>query len=215
MYVYYPSCSFQRIFPETAGRIRTYLNTQEDVKIAGCCHKTSSLPQTGDTIVTICMSCMRGLSETRPDLPVIGLFEFLLGREDFVWPDLGGEEIMLQDCFRARGKHELQDAVRTCLRRANVVPVEMDHNRDEEDFDGPFKLRMPSPVISKEAPHYFTEYLPQHLTVRPEEEWDEVFRAQVSRYTTKRAVCYCNTCYTGMKRGGADAVHLAEVLFPE
>ena len=57
-YIYYPSCNFQRMFPETAGRIRSYLETQPDLVIAGCCHKTSDRPSQGDIIVTVCMSCM-------------------------------------------------------------------------------------------------------------------------------------------------------------
>ena len=47
-YIYYPSCNFQRMFPETAGKIRNYLNTQADVVIAGCCHRTADLPENRD-----------------------------------------------------------------------------------------------------------------------------------------------------------------------
>lgn len=213
MYVYYPSCNFQAQFPQTAKAIRAYLQTQEDVKIAGCCHVTNQLPTSDDVIVTICMSCMRGLSETRPDVQNISFFEFLLTRNDFEWPDLCGRRMTLQDCFRARGKHALQDAVRECLRKSHIDYVEMPHNRDEESFDGRFMLRYPSAQISKEAPRYFTEYLPEHLTITPESEWDTVFKAHAKSYPTEKVVCYCNTCTSGAQRGGADAKHLASLLF--
>ena len=140
MYIYYPSCNFQKLFPETAKKVRAYIETQPDVKIAGCCHKTADAPQAGDVIVTVCMSCMRGLDEVRAD---ISLFERLLTREDFSWPDLRGQVFTLQDCFRARGKHDLHRAVRECLNRTGATVVEMPMNRDEETYDGTFLLHAP------------------------------------------------------------------------
>ena len=212
MYIYYPSCNFQKQFPDAAAKLRAYMKTQEDVKIAGCCHVTNQLPQAGDTIVYVCMSCMRVLAELRPDIPQLSLYEFLLTRTDFPWPQLGGEEITVQDCFRARGRHGLQDAARECLRRMGASIVEMEHNRDEEEFDGSFRLHAPYPQNMQEAPRYFAEYLPQYVTVLPESEWPERFAAQAARYATPRTVCYCTTCTRGARQGGANAVHLAELL---
>ena len=214
MYIYYPSCNFQRLFPETAKKVRAYLKTQEDVKIAGCCHVTNSLPQEGDVIVTVCMSCMHILEEVRADIPQINLFELLLTRKDFLWPDLQKEKITVQDCFRARGYHSLQNAVRECLIRVNAVPVEMEHNRDEEIYDGAFLFHDPYPQNQQEAPKYYKDYLPAHVTIVPKEEWPERFRQQATLYTTDRVVCYCNTCTTSAREGGANAFHLAELLFP-
>lgn len=213
MYIYYPSCNFKKNFPETAKKVAAYLSTQPDVKIAGCCHVTNGLPQEGDIIVTVCQSCMRVLSEVRADIPNISLFEFLLTRDDVDWPDYGNEEMTVQDCFRARGKHGLHEAVRECMRKMNIVPVEMEGGRDEEEFDGSFKLHAPYPQNMKEAPHYFAEYLPEHLTILPQEEWDNVYKEQAKKYTTDRVVTYCNTCYQGAKAGGADAFHLATLIF--
>ena len=214
MYIYYPSCNFQKNFPDTARRVRAYLDAQPDVRIAGCCHLTNDVPMAGDTIVTVCMSCMRTLAELRPDIPQISLFELLLTRTDLPWPDLGGEALTVQDCFRARGREGLQDAVRECLRRMNARPVELEANRDAADFDGSFLLHDPYPQNLREAPKYFAEYLPPHLTVLPEARWKEVYRAQAAKYTTPRVVGYCNTCVAGARQGGADATHLAELIFP-
>ena len=59
MYIYYPSCNFQKNFPEVAKKVRAYMETQADVKVAGCCHVTNNVPQEGDIIVTVCMSCIQ------------------------------------------------------------------------------------------------------------------------------------------------------------
>ena len=213
MYIYYPSCNFQKLFPETAKKVRAYLETQPDVKIAGCCHKTADAPQAGDVIVTVCMSCMRGLDEVRADIPSISLFELLLTREDFSWPDLRGQVFTLQDYFRARGKHDLHSAVRECLVRTGATVVEMPMNRDEETYDGTFLLHAPYPKNIEEAPRYFGGEVPRFVTPLPEDRWDEYLAAHAKTYTTRRIVGYCNTCVTGAKKGGAEAYHLAELLF--
>ena len=213
-YIYYPSCNFQRMFPETAGKIRNYLNTQADVVIAGCCHRTAELPEEGDVIVTVCMSCMHILEEVRPDIRGISLPEFLLSREDFAWPDLSGEQLVVQDCFRARGYHALQNAVRECLRRMNAEIIELPENRDETLYDGAFLFREPFPQNVKEAPKYYRDYLPAYLTVLPQEQWGERIRTYAETIPEGHRIAgYCNTCVKSLKDAGADALHLMEFAF--
>ncbi len=215
MYIYYPSCNFQKAFPGTARRIAAYLATQADARMAGCCHRTNDLPGPGDTIVTVCMSCMRLLDEMRSDVPQISLFEFLLTREDFPWPDLRGRSFCVQDCFRARGKRALQEAVRACLRRCGAEPVDFEPSRDAADFDGSFLLHDPYPQNMREAPGYYRDYLPEHVTPLPEAEWERVYRERAALLKGRQAVGYCNTCVGGLRQGGAEVWHLAELLFPE
>ena len=217
MYIYYPSCNYQRFFPETAAKARTYLEKQSDVAIAGCCHKTADRAQQGDSIVTVCLSCMRTLDEVREDVPGISLYELLLTREDFPWPDYGGREMTLQDCFRARGKHSLQDAVRECLHKMNITVRELEKNRDDADYDGSFLLHNPYPHNMQEAPRYYADYLPRHVTLIPEEGWLNVYRKQVSLYQTKAVVTYCNTCCRSARDGDVEKAHeiyhLTELIF--
>ena len=213
MYIYYPSCNFRRIFPDTAARIRAWMEAQPDVAIAGCCKVTQDLPKPGDMIVTVCMSCSRLLEEIRPDIPQCSLFEFLLTRKDFAWPDLRGRVFTLQDCFRARGRHGLHEAVRECLSRAGAQIVELPGGRDEETYCGTFMLHDPFPQTLQYAPRYFGEYLPKHLTVLPREEWPSYMRAHIAGYPTREVVGYCNTCVKDAREAGAEIFHLAELLF--
>ena len=215
MYVYYPSCNFTKRFAHTSQRVKSYLSTQADVQVAGCCHVTNGVPCADDTIVTVCMSCMHILMEVRPDCKHISLYELLLTRDDFAWPNLADRTFVLQDCFRARGCHKLHEAVRACLARTGAQVVELAENRDQADFDGSFLLHDPYPQNMREAPHYFAEYLPQHVTPRPRDEWPEVYRKQVERYGGLPMVGYCNTCVSGAREGGAEGYHLAELLFAD
>lgn len=213
MYIFYPSCNFKKQFPETARSIRSYLLTQPDVRIAGCCKQSYDLPGETDTIVTICMSCMHILDEVRPNVQKMNFFEFLLTRENFPWPDLKGERITVQDCFRARGCHSLHDAVRKCLSLMNAETVEMEHNRDEEFYDGPFLFHPAYPSNIEMAPEYFDKYLSRYISIVPKEQWHELFKEHIKAYTTDRVVCYCNVCTSAARDGGADARHLAELIF--
>ena len=81
-----------------------------------------------------------------------------------------------------RTKRGLQDAARECLRRMGASIVEMEHNRDEEEFDGSFRLHAPYPQNMQEAPRYFAEYLPAMVTPVPKEEWTERFREHALSY---------------------------------
>lgn len=213
MYIYYPSCNFKRLFPETAERIRLYMESQSDVRVAGCCKATNDIPKEGDTIVTVCMTCMRLLSEVRKDIPNISLFEFMLTRGDFAWKDHSGEKITLVDCFRARGRKDVQDAARGCLKKLGFEVIEAAPARDEADFDGAFLLRPVAPINQKLAPGYFADYLPEHLTPLPEEEWQGVFEEMAGRIGTDTAAGYCNTCVPALNKGGKKTYHIAELLF--
>lgn len=213
MYIYFPSCNFQKQFPETAAKIRSYMDSQPDVTVAGCCKVTTSLPSAEDTIVTVCMSCMHLLEEMRPDVRQINLFEFLLERETFDWPDLNGETYLVQDCFRARGYHSLQDAVRTCLAKMNARVLEMENNRDQETYDGSFLFHPAYPNNIELAPKYYKEYLTPFITPVPQAQWKEKLREHAALYDSEKVVCYCNVCTSGAKEGGADARHLAELIF--
>ena len=214
MFVYYPSCNFKRANPEAAKRIADWMAAWPDVRVTGCCHLPASRPEPGETLVTVCMSCMRMLTEEHPDLAHLSLFEFILTRPDFPWPDLRGRTFVLQDCFRARGCHGIHEAVRTCLERTGAEIAELPENRDAADWDGPFLLHEPFARCVARAPHYYGEELPKHLTILPQEEWPAYLRARAARYGGRTAVCYCNTCLSGAREGGAEAVHLAELLFP-
>lgn len=213
MYIYYPSCNFTRLFPETEKRIRAYFETQPDVRIVGCCKPDRDKACEGDVIVTVCNSCMRLLEEMRPDIPQISLFELLLQRDDFSWPEHEGERILLQDCFRAREKHNMQDAVRACLEKMHYQILEMDENRDEASFDGSYLLRDPYPNNMELAPKYYRDYMPKHVMVMNEEEQKVYFKKYAEKFGKEKVVCYCNTCTSGAQAGGADAYHLAEIIF--
>ena len=142
----------------------------------------------------------------------MSLWEYLLEDEAFPWPDYGGERITVQDCWRARKNAPLLDAVRECLRRMNMEPVELAENREKTEFDGVWRFQTFSPAQLNSAPKFFGEVQARYSTPLPEEEQVERMREWVKQYTTERVVTYCNACLRGVRMGGGNGVHLGALL---
>jgi len=210
---YLPSCKFKAAFPDVSTRIQAYLRTK-DVEITGCCRVSQEKFQPGDTVLNNCCSCMLITEEKSPDTEGMSLYEFLLQDPDFPWPDLQGERITVQDCFRARDHRNEQEAIREMLKRMNAVPVELEDNYEKCTFDGVWLF---SPKIPQEkfAPKAFGDINRNHITPVPQDQWEEKMKEHAALYTTDRVACYCNACLAGVKMGGADGVHILELAFPE
>ncbi len=212
MYYYLPSCKFTGMLPEVSAAWKRFFAGRADVTVTGCCRPTQKLLQEGDTAIALCQTCMAITREASPQARVTSLFEYVLTLPDFPWPDYGGEEITVQDCFRARHDRPLQMAVRECLRRMNMVPVELEENCEKTRFDGAWLM---NPVADRNlaiAPVYFNEIKENWARPLPEEEQVRLLTAHAAQYRTDRVLAYCNACLSGIKKGGAEGVHLAQLL---
>lgn len=211
MDIYLPSCNFTAARPEASRKIKAYL-TSRDIQVAGCCRPTQKLLTSEDRVISICQTCSAITREASPQASEISLWEYLLTDNDFPWPDFQGEEMTIQDCWRARHKPALLDAVRLCMEKMNLRPVELAENRENTQFDGVWRFQ---PVAKKNleiAPNYFGEVAATGLELLSPEEQKVRMEAWVSQYTTSRVAVYCTACLKGAELGGAHAVHLLELL---
>lgn len=111
MTVYYlPGCKYKELHALSSQKIRTYLRAKPDHVIADCCKKSQSLFHDGDTVLTNCSSCAIITDEASPQANEMSIYEYLLADEAFLWPDYRGEEITVQDCYRAAHKPAVQKA---------------------------------------------------------------------------------------------------------
>ena len=213
MLFYFPSCNFTAANPKISKKIGDYLKSHYDATVLGCCRPGHQKPAAGDTALTVCMSCSAIIRENRPDLEEVSLLEWIAAQPSFPYPDLGGASFVLQDCFRAKGKDALFDAVRTLLKRMNARVTELEPNRNDTEFCGTFRW---NPMLQKNidiAPNYFEGYMTPLLSLCPKEEQQKRLEAYCAQFQGKKVVCYCNSCLRGLKQGNADAVHLLELLF--
>ncbi len=213
MFIYLPSCNFTQSCPDSSNKIKSYLSKQQDVCVAGCCRAAQKKFTSKDTVITICLTCSAITREVSPQVKEISFWEYVLTVPDFPWPDFHGEAITVQDCWRARRNPGLMHAVRQCLQRMNIHPVEIEENFEKTTFDGMWRFSE-APIRRNIgiAPKYFSEVRDHGIELLPPNEQEERMKQWVEQYQTPRVVTYCNACLTGVKTGGADGVHLMELL---
>ena len=212
MYIYLPSCNFTAALPEVSKKIKNYFSEQEQVKVAGCCRPTQKKLTAEDTILSMCFTCSAITNEVSPHVNEESIWEYLLTDEAFPWPDYHGEKMTLQDCWRARNKPEVLEAVRACMRKMNIEIIELEENLENTTFDGVWRF---NPVLKKNmeiAPVYFKEVQAHGLELLQEEEQKQRMEEWCSQYTTDRVVTYCTACLKGAQLGGVHAIHLMELL---
>ena len=56
--------------------------------------------------------------------------------ESFIFPDYSGLKVTIQDCWRLKERIEVQEAVRSILRKMNIEFVEIKKHHQETDFCG-------------------------------------------------------------------------------
>ncbi len=211
MIYYLPSCKVKANMSEASRKMQDYLSSH-GVQVLGCCRVSQDIFKDGDTVITNCTSCAVITDENCGGADELSLYEYLLLDRDFAWPDYHGEEITVQDCYRAVHKPEVQKAVRECLKRMNIIPVELEENFKKTRFDGAFHYTEISAANLKAAPKYFTEMQNEYIEVKTADEIREIMKEHVKQISTSRVTCYCNSCRAGLKAGGADTVHMIELL---
>ena len=209
---YLPSCNFKAAHPDVSSKIQAYLRNKPDTKICGCCRVSQNLFHEGDKVLVNCVSCAIITDEVSPQANEMTLYEYLLQDPLFPWPDHHGERITVQDCYRTIHKPQVQKAVRECLLRMNMVPVEIEENYEKTRFDGMFRYTKIPAGNLKIAPLYFNKLNDEFIEILPPEEQEKIMKEWVSQYQTERVVVYCNSCLIGVKAGGANGVHLLDLM---
>ena len=211
---YFPSCQFTALLPDVSARIKAYMASR-GAAVMGCCRKDHT--RFTGTAVTVCQTCRIIVEENRSDCECVSLWEWLDRDADFPFPDLGGAEMTVQDCYRAKAHDAERAAVRSLLGRMNVRVRELPGTEEERNFDGAWLFQPVRPGNLQLAPKRFGE-IAKDVRLMPPEEAGARLREYCKRFATDRVVCYCNACLRGLRTGlppEKQAFHLAELLFPE
>jgi len=209
MICYLPSCAFKAKHERTAAALGAWL-PEKGVSVCGCCKECGGSFGPGDTVLFNCMSCMLTAAERSPQCTTKSVYEYLLQQPDFPWPDLNGEHIAVQDCFRARDRADVRTAVRGMLRAMNAAVVELPEGGETCTFDGVFLMK-PLPERTIAAAPVACSRLAKFITPKSEEEQLAAMRAHAASIGDVRVAAYCNGCLAGLKKGGANAVHVLDL----
>lgn len=212
--VFFPSCKVTAHFPEASRKLKAYIEQHEGAVTTGCCKLNLQKLSKDDTALVVCNSCGAYIDESAASEKLEFVWTIIDNDPDFALPDHHGEQMTLQDCWRAFDRSDLQDTVRSLLRKMNIEIVELEENREKTRFCGAGVLRACSDLEKQLAPHRYGIggagiYQPMET-----EEQDRWLREWCSQIKTEKVVTYCPGCYDGIKRGGKDAVHLLELVFP-
>ena len=204
--IYFPSCNFTAASPESAEKIREYL--QAKMPVAGCCRTDQLDFRKGSTAVYFCQACRETLIARADGRFVLqNLFEYLDADAEFPWPDYAGLTVTVQDCWRDRDHPEIFDAVRSVLQKMHVSVIEMTENRARSRFCGNLHLEPQNPHSVK----LLGPYNGKPLYELPEDVQRTLMQEQVEKLPCELAVTYCNRCKAGILMGGGKAVHLLEL----
>ena len=233
---YISSCMFTRQFPDISKRIRDYILSKYDIECLRCCvpnwavkeheenmpcgilyEEWKNMPQSEvftqeDHTWSLCPNCINIIDEWR-GAHVHSLWELIDQDESFIFPDYSGLKVTIQDCWRLKERIEVQEAVRSILKKMNIEFVEIKKHHQETDFCGKTLYR---PQIKRNytlAPKHYKENAIGLFEEHSEEEQNELMKEHCEQYETDIVICYCHYCLEGLIAGGVDGRHLAELLF--
>ena len=236
---YIASCVFTSQFPELSRRIQDYVRDRFGFTVVRCCvpkYKLrefeekmpegsfrecwSSLPDSGlfsegDRVYSLCHNCNNIIEEMHPGVRVRSLWELIDSDPAFSFPDYHGLKAYVQDCWRSRDRKDEQDAVRHLLGKMGIEVMEIAESRGQTSFCGASLYRAQPPRNPKLAPKHYVEGAAGKFIPHSPEEQMVIMREYCRQFGHDKTVCYCHYCYEGLQIGGADASHLAQLLFPE
>ena len=167
----------------------------------------------GSTMVSLCHNCAAIFEERHPKILRQSLWELILEDENFKYPNYAGEKITVQDCWRQKENRSEQNAVRELLRRMNFEIVELEENFERTKFCG-YSLYQPQPPRNpKLAPKRFLYGAQGLFQEHSQAEKEKLMRDYCAKISTEKVAAYGHYCIRGLKLGGKNALHLAQLLF--
>ena len=209
--IFLPSCKLKAKYPAQSLRLREYLAARANAETVGCGKQYLARAKEDISAIVVCNNCAAIMEESSPVHDIQYAWSIIDADPAFPFPDYGGERMTVQDCWKAYDRRNVQNAVRSLLRKMNIQGVEQAENFDRTGFCGTTLLDAPFEIGIRYAPKRYANAPYRSL---PPEEQSKALRAHCVSIATDRVVCYCPTCMAGIERGGKRAVHLIELLFP-
>ena len=119
----------------------------------------------------------------------------------------------VQDCWRSKEKLSEQLAVRSIMRKMNIEIIELCQSFEKTDFCGVSLYRPAPPRNLKLAPKRFVENAAGKFLPHTPEEQKAIMEEYCRTVPAETVVSYCHYCADGIKIGGKNSKHLAELLF--
>ena len=212
--MFLPSCKVKGNFKESSERLKAYLEKKEQIDTLGCCKVACSKMKKEDTLIVICNNCAAIMEESSLSSKIEFVWELIDQDADFIFPDYHGEKMAIQDCWRAYEKRNVQEAIRSKMKKMNIEIVELEENYENTKFCGADLLEPCTDVEKVFAPQRYVVEGGDMYKPLSSEEQALYLQEHCRKIEAQKVVCYCMSCLDGIKRGGKQAYHLIELLFP-
>ena len=212
---FFPGCKVKNRYPEASEWLADQIIDRGYAdEIVGCCRTNHQALTPDDTAVCICNNCMAMIDEDADNGSLENIWVLIDQDADFPLPDYGGRRMGIQDCGRAYDRTEVQDAIRSLMRKMNIDVVELPDAREECRFCGSsFHMEAPEQDAGF-APHRYVEDAADRgifVAIDPEDIHGKLVEHCAS-IEPDEVVCYCTACDAGLEDGGKDAKNLLELI---
>lgn len=211
--VFFPSCKARADYKEESQKLAEYMKNRYNVEPIGCCRVNHQKLTSEDMAAVVCNNCA-AIVEENTKAEMKSVWELIDSDKNFQFPDYCGEKITVQDCWIAFDKRNIQDAVRSLLKKMNFSIVELEENYEKTKFCGVNLLNPCTESNAKLVHKRYVEDFPYMFTPMNDEDKIKHFEKHCSEIMTERVVCYCKFCRDGINMGGKHGVHMLQLLFP-
>ncbi|MBQ7607078.1 MAG: hypothetical protein IJU76_03805 [Desulfovibrionaceae bacterium] len=214
-HVFFPSCKAKADYPVASEKLKAYVNKKFDIDPIGCCRVHHKKLTPNDTALVVCNNCAAIIEESGNPGTLKFIWSVIDQDSDFPFPDYHGEPISIQDCWIAYEKRELQDTVRSLLKKMHLTVHELAEHHAETRFCGVNLLSPCTPSNAKLAPKRYVQNGAHMFTPCSETEQIARFQAHCAGISTEQVACYCKFCRDAINMGGKRGVHILQLLFPD
>lgn len=213
--VFFPGCKVKRRYPEASDWLAEQVVQRGYAdEVTGCCRTEHQKLTADDTAVCICNNCMAMIDEDADNGALENIWIIIDNDPDFPLPDYAGRVMGVQDCGRAYDRADVQDAVRSLLRKMNIQVVELPDAREKSRFCGQSFLKAVPEMDAGFAPKRYVEDAAERGIFVPHDP-DAMQRAlekHAAAIEPDEVACYCFACDMGLEAAGVNAHNIVELV---
>ena len=191
--VFAPGCALLIYKPELASRLFAWL-AESFVDLNEhtiCCHHDPQQPQE-TRVINTCAGCDRRYRELYDGITTVSLWEILVENDDFPFPDYGQRKMSIADACPTRDQERVHRAIRTLLKKMNIVLVEPQKTGTQATCCGDsFYGKIPVDKVKAQM------------------------KQRADEMPVDDVVVYCVSCIKAMSIGGKQPRYLVDLLFGE
>lgn len=212
---FFPGCKVKARYPEASAWLaEQVLERGYADELVGCCRVDHQKLTPDDTAVCICNNCMAMIDEAADNGALENIWVLIDDDADFPLPDYTGRRMGIQDCGRAYDRTDVQDAVRSLMRKMGIEVVELADVREKSRFCGASLLKGVPKQEATFAPKRYVEDAAKRGIYVPHEpdEIQRLLEEHCAAIEPDEVCCYCFACDMGLEAGGKDGVNILELV---